>query len=218
MFAWSADFASRTSKFTVPVPRTNLPAEAARLIYHVGSPATLGGALHKAVPHLFDEDASNTLPVLATELSRRMSGLEIEPSTSRRNSITGELTESPRDTSRRESSAESPGAIPSGGTSGLARETPEEGNAGVESETATPRGSEVGEGDEARSAKKEAGTEGDSEVRGDVADRSFPNGLVVRIQGTEPRWDVPLNWLSRNLSHPDHFLHISIWKREAESQ
>ncbi|GAQ86304.1 autophagy protein 5 [Klebsormidium nitens] len=180
-----------------------------------GSPATLGGALHKAVPHLFDEGASNNLPALATELGRRVSGLEIEPSTSRRNSITEELTDSPRDTSRRGSSAESPGGVPSAGTSGMVRETSEEGSGGVGSESTTPRGSEAGESDEASLAKKEVGAEGGGEVHSDVVDRSFPNGLVVRIQGTEPRWDVPLNWLSRNLSHPDHFLHISVWRREA---
>lgn len=147
-----------------------------------------------------------------------MSGFEIEPSTSRRNSITGELTDSPRDMSRKESSAESPGGGPSGGgTSGMTRETSEEGNGGVESETTTPRGSEAGEREEASSANKEAGAEGGSEVRSDAVDRSFPNGLVVRIQGTEPRWDVPLTWLSKNLSHPDHFLHISVWKRESGS-
>ncbi|XP_065345018.1 autophagy protein 5 [Cloeon dipterum] len=36
------------------------------------------------------------------------------------------------------------------------------------------------------------------------------NSLKVIIQGVEPSWDTPLQWLSEHLSHPDNFLHLSL--------
>ncbi|XP_033095987.1 autophagy protein 5-like [Anneissia japonica] len=44
-------------------------------------------------------------------------------------------------------------------------------------------------------------------------DREPVEAVKVLIQGTEPPFDTPIQWLSEHLSHPDNFLHICIIKR-----
>ncbi|XXG60155.1 hypothetical protein AAC387_Pa04g2124 [Persea americana] len=34
---------------------------------------------------------------------------------------------------------------------------------------------------------------------------------LIRIQGIEPRWDVPFSWIVNNLMNPEHYLHICIF-------
>ncbi|KAK9085667.1 hypothetical protein Sjap_026078 [Stephania japonica] len=34
---------------------------------------------------------------------------------------------------------------------------------------------------------------------------------LVRIQGIEPKLDIPFAWVVKNLTNPDHFLHISVF-------
>jgi hypothetical protein len=198
---------------------------------------TLGRALHKALPQLFDDSPSNQLPVPTMALGRRMSNLDIEPSTSRRSSTTADSTDSPRDTSRRESqggNVASGGAGTGGGTSDTSKgasvtggETSEASNeerrSGLpEGGSGTPRESESGEssdtGLEAEGGGGSGKVELGKEAREDVVERRFGKGLVVRIQGTEPQANVPLDWLSRNLSHPDQFLHVCIWRQEAQAK
>jgi hypothetical protein len=204
---------------------------------HTGSPMTLGGALHKALPQLFDDGPSNQLPVPTMALGRRMSNLDIEPSTSRRSSTTADLTDSPRDTSRRESqggNVASGGAVTGGGTSEASKggsvtggetseASSEERRSGLpEGGSGTPRESEPGEsndkGVEAEEGRGSGKMEFGKEAHEDVVEWKFGKALVVRIQGTEPQADVPLDWLSRNLSHPDQFLHVCIWRQEAQAK
>lgn len=33
---------------------------------------------------------------------------------------------------------------------------------------------------------------------------------LVRIQGIEPKLDIPFSWVVNNLMNPDHFLHICV--------
>ncbi|XP_058098171.1 autophagy protein 5 isoform X2 [Magnolia sinica] len=34
---------------------------------------------------------------------------------------------------------------------------------------------------------------------------------LIRIQGIEPRWDVPFSWVVNNLMNPEYFLHICVY-------
>ncbi|KAL5983203.1 autophagy protein 5 [Asimina triloba] len=34
---------------------------------------------------------------------------------------------------------------------------------------------------------------------------------VIRVQGIEPRWDIPFSWVVNNLMNPEFFLHICVY-------
>lgn len=41
---------------------------------------------------------------------------------------------------------------------------------------------------------------------------------LVRIQGIEPKLDIPFSWVVKNLINPEHFLHMCVCVRVAEDQ
>ncbi|KAL7641761.1 UNVERIFIED_CONTAM: hypothetical protein RMT77_007635 [Armadillidium vulgare] len=47
-----------------------------------------------------------------------------------------------------------------------------------------------------------------------VLPRTLNENYRVTIQGIEPPWDTPLQWLSEHLSHPDNFLYICVLQSE----
>lgn len=38
-----------------------------------------------------------------------------------------------------------------------------------------------------------------------------PEIKLVRIQGIEPKLEIPFSWVANNLMHPEHFLHICVY-------
>lgn len=39
---------------------------------------------------------------------------------------------------------------------------------------------------------------------------------LLRIQGIEPKLEIPFTWLANNLINPDHFLHICVYVKVPE--
>lgn len=39
---------------------------------------------------------------------------------------------------------------------------------------------------------------------------------LLRIQGIEPKLEIPFTWLANNLMNPDHFLHICVYVKVPE--
>lgn len=39
---------------------------------------------------------------------------------------------------------------------------------------------------------------------------------LVRIQGIEPRLDIPFGWVVKNLMNPEHYLHICIYVKAVQ--
>lgn len=77
------------------------------------------------------------------------------------------------------------------------------------------RGNEVGSGCagmENPSFEMTEGIEESSEKQKVVLSHSRKATIkVIRIQGIEPRWDVPFSWIVNNLMNPEHYLHICIF-------
>lgn len=71
--------------------------------------------------------------------------------------------------------------------------------------------SRTGTEDEQRNASEDMSS---SKSPGDDLDQSLPSNShqvkLVRIQGIEPKLDIPFAWVVNNLMHPEHFLHISV--------
>lgn len=67
---------------------------------------------------------------------------------------------------------------------------------------------------EAASDDKKAGEEVETSCDDHVkASNEFeePEIKLVRIQGIEPKLEIPFSWVANNLMHPEHFLHICVY-------
>lgn len=71
--------------------------------------------------------------------------------------------------------------------------------------------------EELRSAKV---AEESAEAPGEHAESCSPSETaeikLLRIQGIEPKLEIPFTWVVNNLMNPDHFLHICIYVRVPE--
>ncbi|PRQ48070.1 hypothetical protein RchiOBHm_Chr2g0106631 [Rosa chinensis] len=61
-----------------------------------------------------------------------------------------------------------------------------------------------------KKAKEEVETLCDDHVKASY-EYEEPKIKLVRIQGIEPKLEIPFSWVANNLMHPEHFLHICVY-------
>ncbi|KAL8200285.1 hypothetical protein R6Q57_011624 [Mikania cordata] len=54
-------------------------------------------------------------------------------------------------------------------------------------------------------------TESENEQRIEPESESYPVIKLLRIQGIEPKMEIPFSWVVNNLMNPDYFLHICLY-------
>ncbi|XP_062029805.1 autophagy protein 5 [Rosa rugosa] len=61
-----------------------------------------------------------------------------------------------------------------------------------------------------KKAEEEVETSSDDHVKASY-EHEEPEIKLVRIQGIEPKLEIPFSWVANNLMHPEYFLHISLY-------
>ncbi|KAM5574358.1 autophagy protein 5 [Rosa sericea] len=61
-----------------------------------------------------------------------------------------------------------------------------------------------------KKAEEEVETSSDDHVKASY-EYEEPEIKLVRIQGIEPKLEIPFSWVANNLMHPEHFLHICVY-------
>ncbi|KAM5576656.1 autophagy protein 5 [Rosa sericea] len=61
-----------------------------------------------------------------------------------------------------------------------------------------------------KKAEEEVETSFDDHVKASYGYEE-PEIKLVRIQGIEPKLEIPFSWVANNLMHPEHFLHICVY-------
>ncbi|KAF9625345.1 hypothetical protein IFM89_021715 [Coptis chinensis] len=56
----------------------------------------------------------------------------------------------------------------------------------------------------------------DPENLGSARGREPSEIKLIRIQGIEPKWDIPFSWVVSNLMNPEYYLHICVCIRVAQ--
>lgn len=54
-------------------------------------------------------------------------------------------------------------------------------------------------------------TESKNEQKVEAEKESYPVIKLLRIQGIEPKMEIPFSWVVNNLMNPDYFLHICLY-------
>ncbi|XP_073065512.1 autophagy protein 5-like isoform X1 [Primulina eburnea] len=78
---------------------------------------------------------------------------------------------------------------------------------------ANQRVEEVGEELRSEEASSSAGPEDTAEISSERAGSLSDNAEIklVRIQGIEPKMEIPFAWIANNLMNPEHYLHICVY-------
>ncbi|XP_050375982.1 autophagy protein 5 [Argentina anserina] len=66
-----------------------------------------------------------------------------------------------------------------------------------------------------KNAREEVENSGDDHVKASY-EFEEPEIKLVRIQGIEPKLEIPFSWVANNLMHPDHFLHICVYLKVSQ--
>ena len=78
----------------------------------------------------------------------------------------------------------------------------------------------VAEEDEQKASAEDARAEEEVEKSGERTEscNQYDDAEIklVRIQGIEPKLEIPFSWVANNLLNPEHFLHISVYLKVAQ--
>ncbi|KZV22312.1 autophagy protein 5 [Dorcoceras hygrometricum] len=75
-------------------------------------------------------------------------------------------------------------------------------------------GEERGSEETSSSRSPEETAEASNELTGSLSDNAEIK--LVRIQGIEPKLEIPFAWIASNLIHPEHYLHICVYVKIRE--